>query len=44
MESITVGALREAEENGAMSDILMLATGLGFFALFVLYGLTCERL
>jgi len=31
-------------ENGAMLDILMLAIGLGFFALLTLYGIAGERL
>jgi hypothetical protein len=31
-------------ENGAMLDILMLAIGLGGFALLALYGLAGERL
>jgi len=31
-------------ENGTMLDILMLATGLGFFALLALYGFASERL
>jgi hypothetical protein len=31
-------------ENCAMLDILMLATGLGFFALLAFYGIASERL
>jgi len=31
-------------ENGAVLDIFMLAIGVGFFALLVLYGLASERL
>jgi hypothetical protein len=31
-------------ENGAMLDILMLAIGLGFFALLALYRIASERL
>jgi len=31
-------------EDGAMLDILMLAIGLGFFALLALYGIAGERL
>jgi len=42
--SAAFSALREPMENGAMLDILMLAIGLGFFALLVLYGLAGERL
>jgi hypothetical protein len=44
MESAAFSAIREPMENGAMSDILMLAIGLGFFALLALYGLAGERL
>ncbi len=34
----------EAMENGTMLDILMLAIGLGFFALVAFYGFAGERL
>jgi len=37
-------ARRGSTENGAMSDIIMLATGLGCFALLILYGIAGERL
>lgn len=39
-----IGMARRPTENGAMLDILMLAIGLGFFVLLVLYGLASERL
>jgi hypothetical protein len=44
MESATPGAVPRPTGNGAMSDILMLAIGLGVFALLVLYSLAGERL
>lgn len=31
-------------ENGSMLDLIMLATGLGFFGLSIIYGLACDRL
>jgi hypothetical protein len=43
MESAAGSAVRKPMENG-MSDILMLAIGLGFFALLALYGIAGERL
>lgn len=43
-ESVAFDAASGRTENGAMSDILMLAIGLCFFALLVLYGLASERL
>jgi len=39
-----VGWRTGPSENGAMLDILMLAIGLGCFALFALYGIAGERL
>jgi hypothetical protein len=44
MESAVSGADREPTENGTMLDILMLAIGLGCFALLALYGIAGERL
>ncbi|GAB1717601.1 MAG: hypothetical protein NTAFB05_26430 [Nitrobacter sp.] len=43
-EIAAFSAAREPMENGAMSDILLLALGLGCFALLALYGLASERL
>jgi hypothetical protein len=31
-------------DGGFMSDLIMVATGLGFFALAILYTLVCEKL
>jgi hypothetical protein len=31
-------------ENGTMPDIIMLAVGLGSFALLILYGIASEKL
>ena len=44
MESAVPGAMPRATGNCAMPDILMLAIGLGVFALLALYGLAGERL
>jgi hypothetical protein len=44
VKSAASGADRKPAENGAMPDIIMLAVGLGFFALLVLYGIASERL
>jgi hypothetical protein len=38
------GQGREPKENCAMPDIIMLAIGLGFFALSALYGIASEKL
>lgn len=44
MNSAAPGAGHGPTENGTMFDILMLAIGLGVFALFALYGMAGERL
>jgi hypothetical protein len=36
--------VHEPTENGSMLDVIMLAVGLGFFALLVLYGIASEKL
>ncbi len=36
--------MHEHTENGSMSDVILLAIGLGFFALLVLYGIASEKL
>ena len=38
------GIMHEHTENGSMSDVILLAIGLGFFALLVLYGIASEKL
>jgi hypothetical protein len=35
---------RPGFDGGFMSDLIMVATGLGFFALAILYTLVCEKL
>jgi len=42
--SASAGTASDPLENGAMLDIIMLAIGLGFFALLVLYGIASEKL
>lgn len=44
LERAVFGAARKPMENGTMSDILLLALGLGLFALLALYGFASERL
>jgi hypothetical protein len=44
MESAAPGAVPRPIGSGAMSDILMLAIGLGVFALLAFYGIAGERL
>jgi hypothetical protein len=34
----------EPTEGGSMLDILMLAIGLGFFVLLIVYGIASEKL
>ena len=37
-------AKKPRPENAPMLDLIMLAIGLGFFALSIAYGQTCEKL
>jgi hypothetical protein len=43
MRRAAFGGVRELTEN-CMLDILMLAIGIGFFALLACYGIASERL